>query len=92
MDLARFGVWDSDLRRVEGRPWVSSMGASFQEYGGSTSSMSLIRRKFLRRLGLSGERPPTVTLSGAVRGDFDIQSPGHDRLDRYLRDPSIMQF
>ena len=92
MDLSGFGLWDSDVRRAERRPWTTPISASFEEDGGEVLSSTAIRRRFNRVMMRQGSRPPSVSATGSGHRRFNIDVPGYDRLDRYMRDPSIMQF
>jgi hypothetical protein len=90
MDTSDFGVWGNDIRRVERRPWVQPIYSHDSER--QIASTGAIRRRFNTLTGRQGHRPPHMYQIAGERNYIRINSPGYDRIDRYMRDPSIMQF
>lgn len=92
LDLSAFGMWDSDVRRVQRRPWVHSMSVAINNAGRAVPSPGVLRRRFSSHTGMQGSRPIDVSLTGGDDRTLEVRSPGYDRLSRYMNDPSIMQF
>jgi hypothetical protein len=90
MDAATYGVWRSDIRRVSRRPWVQSI--EINEAERQMVSPAGMHRRFNYLTRNQGSRPPRFYPRASGNGYIDVDSPGYDRLDRYLRDPSVMQF
>ncbi len=89
MDAASYGVWRSDIRRIERRPWVSSI--SMEAPNRQVISTGAIKRRFNGLRNQSGSSLPYLQVTSGERR-IEVASPGYDRVQRYLRDPSIMQF
>jgi hypothetical protein len=89
LDTVSYGVWRSDVRRVSRRPWVNSIEYPLVDrevistFGAKMSLNSILAQQ--------GARPMDVFPRG-TESSIEIDSPGFDRFERYLRDPSIMQF
>jgi len=93
MDAPSYGIWRSDIRRVERMPWVTPISAAMEPGGNIIPSPMDIRRRMRRVFGMSGGSfNGDLLLDGGGHRDLTIESPGYDRLHRYLGDPSIMQF
>lgn len=90
MDAASYGVWRSDIARVARRPWVQSL--AFDEPDREMISPSGARRRFAASMGMSGHRLPYIHPRASGNSRMEFTSPGHDRLHRYMNDPTIMQF
>jgi hypothetical protein len=90
MDTAAHGVWRSDIARVSRRPWVQTVYS--EETEREMMSIAAMRRRFNTMMNRSGSRAPSVYPRASGHGRIEIRSPGYDRVNRYLRDPSVMQF
>jgi hypothetical protein len=92
MDISQYGIWDSDLERVERRPWVEPIGAAMESPARPVGNPGNIRRQFNRFLNRFGRRGPSTVLTADGYSRMNVHDDGRDRLDRYMRDPSILQF
>ena len=92
MDMSGYGIWQSDLRRVERRPWVQPIGAAMEEPLRPVGNPGNIRRQFNRFLNRFGHRGPGTTLTTDGYSRMNVYDNGHSRLDRYRRDPSLLDF
>lgn len=90
MDAASYGVWRSDISRVAQRPWVQSL--AYDEPDREMISSTGARRRYNAIIGRQGHRGPNVYPRASGHAEMEFNSPGYDRLHRYIRDPSIMQF
>jgi intein/homing endonuclease len=90
MDTSHYGIWSSDIKTVEKRPWVKPGFNNVVDR--QVVSTSAIKRRFNTLTNRQGGRSPYIYPRAGGHNRIQIDSPGYDRLDRYLRDPSIMQF
>jgi hypothetical protein len=89
MDTSNFGVWATDIRRASRRPWTHPIRNAIS--GRSVLSPSTARRRYSTIMGRPMGRESGIFSYGDNNGVM-IDVNGYDRLHRYLRDPSIMQF
>jgi hypothetical protein len=92
MDLTAFGFWPSDIRRIERKPYIAPVNVDYGPSARSIPSLTAVRRLYNRIMGKAGHRPPQTSAAPTNRSVVRVNSPGYDRVDRYLRDPSIMEF
>jgi hypothetical protein len=85
-----YGIWSSDVKRVSRRPWVQSLDVQMPER--ERVSPALMRRRIMGVTNIRGHAGPRVYPRPSSHGSIEIDYGGHDRVNRYLRDPSIMQF
>jgi hypothetical protein len=90
MDAASYGIWRSDIRRVSRRPWVQAIEISDTEREMMSSGGA--RRGFNSSLGSAGHQSPHFYPRASGNRIIEVNSPGYDRLSRYMNDPSILQF
>lgn len=92
MDLARYGIWGSDLQKIQRKPWVEPISSGFAGDNRTVLSPAGIRRRFRNRTNTLGSGGPNLIPLSDETVRMEIESPGRDRLDRYMRDPSILTF